>query len=89
MDDDNRAFVKPAVDKVKDIMQSVYGGGESSSTVESNSGYVNPVKPAGSETAVPKPESPITTDNHPEQPLEPSKPDMFSCSCEVDEYCRA
>lgn len=86
MEDNSRLNVKPAVDRVKEMIQSVSGVGGPSYTTESNSGYVNPAvqQPAGSITT-----NPVTTDSNPGQTSEPYLTDRTcSCACAIEEFCR-
>ncbi|CAI6361893.1 unnamed protein product [Macrosiphum euphorbiae] len=91
-DDGRMDVVKPTVDKVREVIQSVSGVGGSYNTAESNSGFSNPVKPSVSETAVPQPGSstttePVTTGGCPEQPTQTYQPESCSCSYSVDNFC--
>jgi len=84
--------VKPTVDKVMEVIQSVSGVGGPYNSAESSSGYTNPVKPSVSETAVPQPESPttsepVTTGGCPEQPAETYQPNSCSCSYTIENFC--
>jgi len=84
--------VKPTVDKVREVIQSVSGVGGSYNTAESNSGYLNSAKPPVSETAVPQPGSstptePVTTGGCPEQPTQTYQPESCSCSYSVKNVC--
>lgn len=92
-DDGRMNVVKPAVDKVREVIQSVSGVGGSYNTAESNSGYANPVKPSIPGTAVPQPGSPtttkpVTTSGCPEKPTQTYQPDSCSCSNSVENFCQ-
>jgi len=85
--------VKPTVDKVMEVIQSISGVGGPYNTAESNSGYANPVKPSMPETAVPQPglsttKEPATTGGCPEQTIQIYQPDSCSCSYSVDNFCQ-
>ncbi|XP_025205939.1 uncharacterized protein LOC112602195 [Melanaphis sacchari] len=93
--DNSRINVKPTVDKIKDVIQSVSGVGEQSNTAESNSGYTNPVKPpAGSGTTVPQSEllitttEPVTACSNPNQPSEAYRKTECNCLCDIENFCR-
>lgn len=84
--------VKPTVDKVMEVIQSVSGVGGPYNSAESSSGYTNPVKPSVPETAVPQPGSPtttepVTTGGCPEQPAETYQPSSCSCSYTIENFC--
>lgn len=85
--------VKPTVDRVREVIQSVSGVGGSYNTEESNSGYVNPVKPAVTGTAVPNPgpsttTEPVTTGGCPEKQTETYQPDSCGCSYSIENFCQ-
>jgi len=91
-DEGRMNVVKPAVDKVREVIQSVSGVGGSYNTAESNSGYANPAKPSVSATAVPQPESstttePVTTGGCPEQPSQTYQPESCGCSYSIENSC--
>lgn len=91
--DNSRINVKPTVDRVKEVIQSVSGVGGQSNTAESNSGYSNSVKPIGSSTMVPQSEllitttEPVTLSGKPNQPLETYQNNACSCSCSIEDFC--
>jgi len=91
--DNSRINVKPTVDRVKEVIQSVSGVGGQSNTAESNSGYSNSVKPTALGTTVPQSELLITTtgpdtpSSKPNQPLETYQNNACSCSCSVKDFC--
>lgn len=85
------SVVKPTVDKVREVIQSVSGVGGSYNTAESNSGYENSVKPSIPGTAVSQPGSstttePVTTSGCPEKPI--YQPDSCSCLYSVENFCQ-
>ncbi|NP_001280290.1 uncharacterized protein LOC100570152 precursor [Acyrthosiphon pisum] len=91
-DDGRMNVVKPTVDKVMEVIQSVSGVGGSYNTAGSNSGYANPVKPSVSETVVPQPGSstttePVTTGGCQEQPTQSHQPESCSCLYSVENFC--
>lgn len=92
MVDNSRINVKPTVDRVVEVIQSVSGIGGQSNTAESNSGYENPVvKPA---TTVPQSEllittaEPDTTASEPNQPSETYEQNSCSCLCSISDFCQ-
>ncbi|KAL4144017.1 hypothetical protein QTP88_006257 [Uroleucon formosanum] len=92
-DDGRMNVIKPTVDKVREVIQSVSGVGGSYNTPESNSAYANPVKPSIPGTAVPQPGSPttikpVTTSGYPEKPTQTYQPDSCSCSYSVENFCQ-
>ncbi|XP_026806679.1 uncharacterized protein LOC113549530 [Rhopalosiphum maidis] len=93
--DNSRINVKPTVDRVREVIQSVSGVGGQSITAESNSGHENPVvKPAGSSTTVPQSEllittaEPVTTGSEPNQPSETYEQNTCSCLCSISDICQ-